>query len=65
MLASAFAEVQRRGSLSEGLQFDGTALSALGQTLVNRREDTVRLRVKAGRSSDTADPVLVSVEIQP
>ena len=65
LLASAFAEVQRRGSLSEGLQFDGTALSALGQTLVNRREDTVRLRVKAGRSSDTADPVLVSVEIQP
>ena len=65
LLASAFAEVQRRGSLSEGLQFDGAALSELGQTLVDRQEDTVRLLVKAARSSDTADPVMVRVEPQP
>ena len=65
LLASAFAEVQRRGSLSEGLQFDRAALSELGQTLVDRQEDTVRLLVKAARSSDTADPVMVRVEPQP
>ena len=65
LLASAFAEVQRRGSLTEGLQFDGAALSDLGQTLVNRPVETIRLRVKAGRTSDTADPVLVRVETQP
>jgi uncharacterized protein (DUF3084 family) len=34
LLASAYAEVQRRGSLSEGLQFDGSALSQLAQTLM-------------------------------
>ena len=65
LLASAFAEVQRRGSLTEGLQFDGAALSDLGQALVNRPVETIRLRVKAGRTSDTADPVLVRVETQP
>ena len=65
LLASAFAEVQRRGSLSEGLQFDGAALSELGQTLVERQVDSVRLRVKAARSSDTADPIIVRVETQP
>ena len=30
LLASAFAEVQRRGSITKGLQFDANALNQLG-----------------------------------
>ena len=66
LLASAFAEVQRRGSLSEGLQFDGSALNELGLTLVDRTDnEPLQLQVIAVRSSDTADPVAVSVVLRP
>lgn len=66
LLASAFAEVQRRGSLSEGLQFDSSELNALGIALVERTDDKpVKLQVIASRNSDTADPVAVSVIIRP
>ena len=62
LLASAFAEVQRRGSLSEGLQFDGSALNELGLALVDRTDkEPLELQVIAVRSSDTADPVAVRV----
>ena len=36
LLASTLAEVQRRGSLSKGLQFDGNAINALGQVKLGR-----------------------------
>ena len=66
LLASSFAEVQRRGSLSEGLQFDGNALTQLARDLVERTsDDPVGLQVVSVRSSDTADPVLVKIEVQP
>ena len=66
LLASAFAEVQRRGSLSEGLQFDGSALNELGLALVDRTDnEPLELQVIAVRSSDTADPVAVSVILEP
>ena len=66
LLASAFAEVQRRGSLSEGLQFDSSELNALGIALVERTDHKpVKLQVIALRNSDTADPVAVSVIIRP
>ena len=66
LLASSFAEVQRRGSLSEGLQFDGNALTQLARDLVERTsDDPVGLQVVSVRSSDTADPVLVKIEMQP
>ena len=66
LLASAFAEVQRRGSLSEGLQFDGSALNELGLALVDRTDnEPLELQVIAVRSSDTADPVAVRVILEP
>ena len=66
LLASAFAEVQRRGSLSEGLQFDGSALNELGLALVDRTDnEPLDLQVIAVRSSDTADPVAVRVILEP
>ena len=65
LLASAYAEVQRRGSLTEGLQFDGSALSQLAQTLMEESSQTVILRVVAAGVSDSADPVVVTVETSP
>jgi len=66
VLASAFAEVQRRGSLSKGLQFDGAALNQLGLTLLERPDSTVvRLTVVALQTADTADPVLVGIRAEP
>ena len=67
LLASAFAEVQRRGSLVEGLQFDGTALTQLGLALVDRPEGEgeLTLEVLAESDSDSADPVLVAFRVDP
>jgi hypothetical protein len=65
LLASAYAEVQRRGSLTEGLQFDGSALSQLAQTLMEGPSQTVLLKVLAAGVSDSADPVIVTVEASP
>ena len=64
LLASAFAEVQRRGSITKGLQFDANALNQLGGSLLERPSNTpVDLSVITLRATDTADAVLV--EIQP
>ena len=67
LLASAFAEVQRRGSLVEGLQFDGTALTQLGMALVERPESEGErtLELIAESDSDSADPVLVAFRVDP
>ena len=66
LLASAFAEVQRRGSLTKGLQFDGNALNQLGLSLMERPGNTgVELSVVAVRATDTADPVLVGIRSRP
>ena len=62
LLASAYAEVQRRGSLSEGLQFDGSALARLAQTLMEGSSQSVVLKVIAAGDSNSADPVVVTVE---
>ena len=63
LLASAFAEVQRRGSITKGLQFDANALNQLGDHCWNALEHPVDLSVITLRATDTADAVLV--EIQP
>ena len=62
LLASAYAEVQRRGSLSEGLQFDGSALAQLAQTLMEGPSQSVVLKVISSGDSNSADPVVVTVE---
>ena len=62
LLASAYAEVQRRGSLSEGLQFDGSALAQLAQALMEGPSQSVILKVIAAADSNSADPVIVTVE---
>lgn len=65
LLASAFAEVRRRGSLSQGLQFDANALSQLGRSLEERNDDPITLRVIAVRTSQSADPVVVAMDMAP
>ena len=62
LLASAYAEVQRRGSLTEGLEFNGNDLAQLAQDLQERPDEPVTLEVKAMRNSDSADSVFVVVE---
>ena len=62
LLASTLAAVQRRGSLSTGLQFDINAMNQLGQALLNRSAGSIELQAIALRDSDTADPVAVAVQ---
>ena len=63
LLASTLAEVQRRGSLSKGLQFDGNAINALGQELIDRNGGVVALEAVALRRSETADPIAIQLRL--
>ena len=55
--------MQRRGSLTEGLQFDANAVGQLAQALGDTPRDRVTLQVIAARTSDSADPVVVAIRI--
>ncbi len=59
LLASAFAEVKRRGSLRTGLQFDANSMNKLGKAMLNRSDGRVQLNAIALQSSDTAEPIAV------
>ena len=63
LLASTLAEVQRRGSLSKGLQFDGNAINALGQELIDRNGGLAALEAVALRRSETADPIAIQLRL--
>ena len=63
LLASTLAEVQRRGSLSKGLQFDGNAINSLGQALIERSDGRAELEAVALRRSETADPVAIELRL--
>ena len=65
LLASTLAEVQRRGSLSKGLQFDGNAINALGQELIDRNGGLAELEAVALRRSETADPIAIQLRLSP
>lgn len=64
LLASTLAEIQRRGSISKGLQFDSQALNALGQTLIERSTGRVELEAVALGDTETADPVAIELRVQ-
>ena len=63
LLASTLSEVRRRGSLSQGLQFDANAINALARELTNRNGGRVELEAVALRRSETADPI--AIELRP
>ncbi len=64
LLASTLAEVKRRGSLSLGLQFDPNAINSLIKELRIRRPTKMELRSIALRDSDTADPVVIFLDLR-
>ena len=63
LLASTLSEVRRRGSLSQGLQFDANAVNALATELTKRNGGRVELEAVALRRSETADPI--AIELRP
>ncbi len=64
LLASTFAEVKRRGSLTSRLQFDANMVNELGQSMLERKIGSVKLQAVSIRSSDTADPISVVLKVQ-
>ena len=65
LLASAFNRVKQQGSLTNGLQFDPTALNQLGSSLSGRPPgQAVQLEVIARQNSDLAEPVAVEFRIR-
>ena len=63
LLASTLSEVRRRGSLSQGLQFDANAVYRLARELTKRSGGRVDLEAVAVRRSETADPI--AIELRP
>ena len=63
LLASTLSEVRRRGSLSQGLQFDANAVNRLARELIKRSGGRVDLEAVAVRRSETADPI--AIELRP
>ena len=63
LLASTLSEVRRRGSLTQGLQFDANAVNSLARELAARSGGRVELEAVALRRSETADPV--AIELRP
>ena len=63
LLASTLAEVRRRGSLSQGLQFDANAVNTLARELTERSGGLVELEAVAVQRSETADAI--AVELRP
>ena len=63
LLASTLAEVRRRGSLSQGLQFDANAVNTLARELTDRSGGRVEVEAVAMRRSETADPI--AIELRP
>ena len=62
LLASAYAQAQRQGTLVDGLQFDGNALNALGKELSQRPEgQPAYLEAVARTAADTSDPIVVDL----
>ncbi|WP_114993494.1 DUF3084 domain-containing protein [Synechococcus sp. UW179A] len=63
LLASTLAEVRRRGSLSQGLQFNANGVNSLARELTERSGGRVELEAVAVRRSETADPI--AIELRP
>ena len=63
LLASTLSEVRRRGSLSQGLQFDANAVNTLAKELTGRSGGLVELEAVAVQRSETADAI--AIELRP
>ncbi|SBO43663.1 DUF3084 domain-containing protein [Cyanobium sp. NIES-981] len=64
LLAAAYAQAQRQGTLVDGLQFDAASFNQLARTLAERPAATVvQLEAVALRDADTPDPITVELRI--
>ena len=63
LLASTLSEVRRRGSLSQGLQFDANAVNTLARELTGRSGGLVEIEAVAVQRSETADAI--AIELRP
>ena len=63
LLASSFAEVQRRGSLADGLQFNALSINQLAKNLLDRGGGSLILESVSTRESDTGDQIGVALRI--
>lgn len=64
LFESTSAEIKRRGSLSSVLQFNSNDINKLVKELLQRKEGVVELETVSLRSSDTAEPVVVSLQVR-
>lgn len=64
LLASTLSEVRRRGSLSQGLQFDANAVNTLARELTNRSGGRIELEAVALGRSETADPIAIKLRLK-
>ena len=66
LLAAAFTQAQRQGTLVDGLQVDGAGFNRLGLAL-SQRSDGVRAKLEAVASdnADTPDPIAVELRWTP
>jgi uncharacterized protein (DUF3084 family) len=66
LLASAFTQAQRKGTLVDGLQVDGAGLNKLGLALSQRPEGVrATLEAVALANADTPDPISVELRWAP
>jgi uncharacterized protein (DUF3084 family) len=64
LLAAAFAQAQRQGTLVDGLQFDAASFNQLARSLAERPPATVaQLEAVALRDADTPDPIAVELRL--
>jgi len=62
LLAAAFAQAQRQGTLVDGLQVDGNNFTELGRALAERPAgQRATLEAVAVRNADTPDPIAVEL----
>jgi uncharacterized protein (DUF3084 family) len=66
LLAAALTQAQRRGTLVDGLEVDGTGLNRLAVTLSQRPEgQSATLEAVARGNADTPDPIAVDLRWSP
>ncbi len=64
LLAAAYAQAQRQGTIEDGLQFDAAGFNQLTRRLAERpAASVVQLEAVALRDADTPDPISVELRI--
>ncbi len=65
LLASTFAEIKRRGSLSNAVEFDANRVNELIRSISLKKSTAMNLQSIALSNSDTADNVAIEIKLIP